>query len=146
MTFCRSGRAKVLVCKGDYLSTNIFFLICGHFSNGWYYYRYQALQQDTRLCLSLFVSILIFFFFFFFFDFSLSEHFNLFRADNNYDRMANRLRQMYNCKVLIRIKKNREKNQSNYWLRRKITSPMFYRLASIPPSKCTFIEFLADIS
>jgi hypothetical protein len=76
----------------------------------------------------------------------LSEHFNLFRADNNYDRMANRLRQMYNCKVLIRIKKNREKNQSNYWLRRKITSPMFYRLASIPPSKCTFIEFLADIS
>lgn len=143
MTFCRSGRAKVLVCKGDYLSTNIFFLICGHFSNGWYYYRYQALQQDTRLCLSLFVSILIFFFFFFFFDFSLSEHFNLFRADNNYDRMANRLRQMYNCKVLIRIKKNRKKIKAIIGCEGRLHPPCFIVLH---PSKCTFIEFLADIS
>ena len=148
ITFCRSGRAKVLVCERDYLSTNIFFLICGHFSNGWYYYRYQALQDASlflRLSLFLFLlssfslsvsfiflSCFCFHYLFALFlfilssvflsvslslyplsvtfiiclsfcflyvsivfrflpsilDFSLSEHFNLFRADNNYNRMA----------------------------------------------------------
>jgi hypothetical protein len=55
----------------------------------------------------------------------LSEHFNLFRADNNYDRMANRLRQMYNCKVLIRIKKNRKKIKAIIGCEGRLHPPCF---------------------
>ncbi len=73
--------------------------------------RYTSMSVFVR-----FYSHLFFFFFFFFFDFSLSEHFNLFRADNNYDRMANQLRQMFNCKVLIRIKKNIKQKKSKQLL------------------------------
>ena len=122
-----------------------FFLICGHFSNGWYYYRYQALQDASlflRLSLFLFllssfslsVSFIFLSCFCFHYLFVLflssfcSFHLSwIFLCLNisicsalitiTIEWQTNRLRQMYNCKVLIRIivifQEKKKKIQSN---------------------------------